>query len=290
MKYLRTLLLLARLLPDRTSAAPHSLGTIHVAVESNETLSMLTEFNYDSEYLRTRQRARAANVTVGEYIASQLVMEFEICFPDRFCPVVEDHVELFESSVLSEVCGAYCEQPRYHADLELLGVCEDRNSRHADGCIDFGLSVQASSLSEAEGIKGELGASLVRYKRTFENLLNELTDGEFEGDIHDPFISGYDISETPAETWFPAWHLGGESCTNDPDVPFYMRLDPDEYLAPSKTDCCRKHFFWNVRECAEPEEDPCPEGYLLAQDDVGWNPLMDGKYYGSYPNIMYPGW
>mmetsp|Transcript_30550 Transcript_30550/g.52148 ORF Transcript_30550/g.52148 Transcript_30550/m.52148 type:complete len:111 (+) Transcript_30550:791-1123(+) len=44
-------------------------------------------------------------------------------------------------------------------------------------------------------------------------------------------------------------------------------------------------------ECAAPEKGPCPEGYVPENNEGGWNPLMgmDGKYFGSYPNIMYPG-
>ena len=70
-----------------------------------------------------------------------------------------------------------------------------------------------------------------------------------------------------------------------------MKLDPDTYLAPTMKDCCRKHYCWNVRGCAKTEKRPCPEGYVPTDGEGhGWNPLMDGEFYGSYPNIMYSGW
>lgn len=291
MKYtlpILSLTAIGQILPKCTSAS-YVLGTIQVAVQSNETLSLITEFNYTNEQIQNRQRAREANITVEELIASQLALEFDVCFPVNYCPVVVENILQFESVFVTDVCGSYCSQVQYNAALELIGVCEDHSYRHGNGCIDFGLTIQASSRPEAEEIKRELGSSIVSSKSVFRDLLRDLAP-HFNGDVDDPDILGSDISENLPQTWYPAWNKGDELCSNDGKEPFYMKLDPNQYLAPTMTDCCRKHYWWDVRGCAAPEKTPCPEGYVPTEDDVGWNPLMSGKYYDSYPNIMYPGW
>ena len=164
-------IILSQLLPYRISAS-HSLSTIQVTVQSNETLSLITEFNHTTKHIRAQQHAREANVTVEELIASQLVLEFDVCFPDYYCPVVGNNTYLFESTFLTNVCGQYCDHIQYHHVLQVLGVCEiDHVSSHGNGCINFGLIIQASSRSEAEDIKIELGASIV----ISNNVLRDLT-------------------------------------------------------------------------------------------------------------------
>ena len=173
---------------------------------------------------------------------------------------------------------------------QILSVCEaDHATASGHGCIDFGLTMQASSRDEAESIKLELGQYIATSSSLWRELLRELSGENVE--VDDPDIIGTSISPTMDQIWYPAWNSGSDLCSNDANVPFYMRLDPEEYLAPTMTDCCRKHYWWNVRGCAEPQNRPCPEGYNPADPEiVKAQGLMNGKYFGKYPNIFYSGW
>lgn len=251
--------------------------------------SICTTFS-TNYYVRARLHAHQLGTTVDELVAAQLNLEFDVCFPEQYCPVVQSNIGEFQSTFSTDICGEYCDQNQYQSSLEVLSVCETGGTHDRNACTNFGLTLQASSRAEGEDIKRELGASIASSGSIFWSLLHVLAP-EFSGNIEDPSVIGYDISDMHhRNVWYPAWDSGVELCTDDGNEPFYMRLEPEEYLAYTKTDCCRKHFWWNVRGCAAPEERPCPEGYVRTGDDMGWNPLMDAKYYGSYPNIFYPGW
>lgn len=266
------------------------LGVRTVTVQSNETLRSITEFNHTTKYLEWKLAANAANTTIDQLVESQLALEFDVCFPSKFCPKVTANLNLFEEAFENEVCAEYCDETRFSHTLEVLSVCQDGgHTNYADsGCIDFGLSLQASSKAEAMAVKKELGASIVSSKPVWRALLREIAP-EFDNDVTETGILGYYISQDNNETWYPAWDDGQELCKNDAP-PFYMKLDPNEYLFPTMTDCCRKHYWWNVRGCAEPENRPCPEGYVPTDEQITREGIFTGKYFGKYPNIFYSGW
>jgi kynurenine formamidase len=92
-------IILVQLLSYRISAS-RALGKIQITVQSNDTLSLITEFNHTNAHIRAHPHAHEANVTVEELIASQLVLEFDVCFPDHYCPVVVSNIDQFESKFL----------------------------------------------------------------------------------------------------------------------------------------------------------------------------------------------
>lgn len=251
-------------LVPRSATASHELGSVDVTVISNQTLSMITEFNRTNQAVRDQQHADELNITVPELINARLIMQFDVCFDQNYCPLVTANTDLFKSTFETHVCKRYCNQLQYHAVVEVLDVCDGSSSNPnypSHKCIDFGLTIQAASKPEAEDIKTALEGNIAASKSAWRDLLHELAP-QFTPDVSDTDTVGWHISEKPDQTWYPAWDKGHERCSNDANVPFYMKLDPDEYLAPTMTDCCRKHYWWNVRECAEPENRPCPDGWV----------------------------
>ena len=287
MKLLQSIALLPTLLIRGTEA--HSLGSVFVNVQSNETLHMITEFNFTNH----TQYHGPQVFPVQELNEASLAMEIDICFPNYYCPKVIEYLYEFETTFLTEICKVYCVEPVYDHALEILSVCEEgsgSNTYNGDGCVDFGLTIHAHDRAKAEEIKLELGALVVDSKPAFWELLHTLAP-EFkdnESDL-DPNVAGDSVNEDAGETWYPAWNDGNEDCSNDGNPPFYMQLEPENYIFQTRTDCCRKHFWWSVRGCAEPEKRPCPEGYVPDAEQTEREGIMSGKYYGSYPNIFYPG-
>lgn len=277
----------------RGSADSVHLGNVHVSVISNQTLKMLTEFNYTTQGLEHYQHAKEAGITVEESVASRMSLQFDVCFPAKYCSVVSTNRNIFHERFDAHVCRHYCDEASYRSETEVLSVCEVHAATsgydpRGTGCIDFGVVIQATSLDEAGRIKRELGEYISLSKPVWRELLRELSD--FDGDVGDTGIVGSGVySANSDETWYPAWDSGHELCSNGPP-PFYMTLDPEEYLASTMTDCCRKHYWWNVRGCAEPQNRPCPEGYVPTDEQTQKEGLMSGKYFGRYPNIFYSGW
>ena len=266
--------------------APHNtngeilLGKVSVSVVSNQTLQRVDEYNYTRPVLRDiSPQALPSGQTENDLINQQLVMQMDVCFPKHYCPIVSTKEEQFKSTFNSHVCRQYCANPQYKSEVEVIDIC-DLSTYSNYGCVNFGLTTHASSISEAENIKMELGENMITSKPAWKELLNELAP-YFDPDVTTPEIVGYHIGQDTGEVWHPAWDSGTELCSKDSNVPFYMKLDPDEYLAPTMTDCCRKHYWWNVRGCAEPQNRPCPEGWVQTAEQTAREGIMSGKYYGS---------
>mmetsp|Transcript_12651 Transcript_12651/g.30873 ORF Transcript_12651/g.30873 Transcript_12651/m.30873 type:complete len:367 (-) Transcript_12651:72-1172(-) len=278
--------------PHRTTSEYflHQLGKVEVSVISNQKLSRIDEFDYISSHKQQREQAQAAEQT-NKKLEFQLALQFDVCFPKHYCPIVTTNKDVFKEKFDSYVCRGYCDQVQYHASLKVLDVCEiggSNNNGIDNQCINFGLTMQASSKSEAEDIYQELRGIIVSSESVWRELLNELAP-QSDPKVGNPDVLGHHISRNTGETWYPAWDSGNELCSNDQNIPFYMKLDPDEYLAPTMTDCCRKHYWWNVRGCAKPENRPCPEGSVPTAEQIANEGIMSGKYFGKYPNIFYPG-
>lgn len=258
------------------------LGTRSVTIESNETLRekdvYQVEEKFDTEpyeeyVLAQEKRAR---------LDTALHMQFNVCFPPRDCEHVRNTTSDFEGAFVGQVCGRYCRKRRYEHTLTTLGVCDAPPGEPT--CISFGLTVQLETEEEAEDARREIGAAVAGSSDVFSALLPAtVTVG--------PEVVGTSVSRNAGDgTWYPAWGSagGGHICSDDGNEPFYMKLNPDEYLAKTKVDCCRMHWWWDVRGCADPTSLPCPEGYDPVSE-IQREGLMAGAFYGVYPNVYYPG-
>ena len=259
------------------------LGTRAVTIESNETLREKDVFQveekfdtdvYDEYVLAQEKLAR---------LDTALHMQIKVCFPQRDCGHVNNSTSDFEGAFVDQVCGQYCKEERYEHTLTTLGVC-DGPPEEPTGCISFGLTVQLETEEEAQDARREIGAAIAGSFDVFSALLPSIVTGGLE--VVDTSIN----RNVGGGTWYPAWGSagGGQICSDDGNEPFYMKLNPDEYLAKSKVDCCRMHWWWDVRGCADPTALPCPEGYNPVSE-IYREGLMAGAFYGVYPNVYYPG-
>lgn len=258
---------------------------VPITVISNQTLSLIQEYNN-----RTNPESDLGATDAVASADSQMFLHFDVCFQNEYCDIVSDHEENFTSAFVTNVCREYCNySAQYDSNVEVLGICNDvnTNSTSGNGCINYGLTIQASTKSEAESIYQDIQENIVTSKSVWRELLIEIVP-DFSTTIDGTMIGQYIDGSLANEIWYPAWNDDTELCNNDNKIPFYMLLDPNEYLATNMADCCRKHYWWNVRGCADPKNRPCPNGFVFTDDEnLG---VMNGMYYGSYPNIFYSGW
>ena len=274
------------------TAALVALGPrVPITVISNQTLSLIQEYNNRTN---TDSDVRASDAVATT--DSQMFLQFDVCFQNEYCAIVSDHEENFTSTFVTNVCQEYCNSnAQYDSNVEVLGICNDvnTNATGSNGCINYGLTIQASTKSEAESIYQDIQENIVSSKSVWRELLIEIVpnfsttiDGSTTN--QNVVVGQYIDGSLANEIWYPAWNDDTELCNNDNKIPFYMLLDPNEYLTTNMADCCRKHYWWNVRGCSDPSNRPCPNGYVFTDDDTLG--VMSGMYYGSYPNIFYSGW
>ena len=265
------------------------LGTRSVTIESNETLRDQDTYRaaekfdmdaYDTFVLAQEKLAR---------LDTALHMQFDVCFPPKDCGFVSNSTSDFEGAFVNDVCGKYCRKKRYEHTLATLSVC-DQPPEEVMGCISFGLTVQLETVDEAEEARREIGAAIAGSFDVFSALLPTTVTSSYVDLRGGPEVVGTSINRVEGRTWYPAWGSagGGHICSDDGNEPFYMKLNPDEYLADTKVDCCRKHWWWDVRGCADPTALPCPEGYDPVSE-IRREGLMAGAFYGVYPNVYFPG-
>ena len=274
---------------------------IPVTLNSNQTLTFIQEYSSPSDRISS-----AANGVIQEPFIDEnkIRLQFDVCFDPQYCSTVSTNQNQFVSTLSTNVCGSYCQGAnnivQYESNVEVLDVCNNAGinvptiaTKSGYTCINMAITIQASNIIEANNIYTQLQDDAVSTKTVWRTLFTQLIPNFPPADIFNADIAGNYITladpATSNETWYPEWHDDIQLCSNDPkNQPGYMSTRPDEYLSSNMVDCCRKHYWWMVRECADPSNRPCPDGYVVtAEEMLG---VMNGMYYGEYPNIFYSGW
>ena len=273
--------------------------TIPITLSSNQTLTFIQEYdhlpNRTASYSLQQDTLLANNDDMNKVLLS-----FDVCFAYEYCSTVSQYENDFIDTFKTNVCQDYCVDSQYNSNIEIINVCNNGiGNNDGSGCINLQLKLTASTISNAQSINQELRTNTIITKSVWRSLLstiipnfpmNEYWNTDIVGHYiaADDDVNGNNITLSNNDTWYPV--SGGiELCSNDNrTIPDYMTLQPKHYLSTTMVHCCQKHYWWAVRECSDPSNRPCPEGYTFTNDEnLG---VMSGMYYGEYPNIYYSGW